>query len=256
MFNIKQVLLASATFGVVATIGAMSPQSAQSAIVGGQVSGIWTFQNDGPGGYQVGDPFTALYTYDDANIVTTINSSSTTTSDIDGSYRDNRNSQNRSVPLLSLVVNSGNVSQVFDFLRGFAFFNWADAQTEEQRITGGITTVNTTSRYQAQIFYNSYVSNDAYIADGFDARRDTFLTNGVSAYDDSFASASLVDYPPFNIDINFLPMPVTLLYASTDQPVTFSATDVPTPALLPGLIGLGLGALRKRKALAAAEQAA
>lgn len=54
-----------------------------------------------------------------------------------------------------------------------------------------------------------------------------FYTVAVSSYASNFASGPL-------------PYSITLTGAS--------ATPVPTPALLPGLIGLGLGVLRKRKA--------
>jgi hypothetical protein len=78
MFTIKQVSRSAATLAVLVAIGTVSANSAQAAIITGQVSGIWGFEEDGPGGYQVGDPFTALYEYDDASIVTT----NTTTNEV------------------------------------------------------------------------------------------------------------------------------------------------------------------------------
>jgi hypothetical protein len=254
MFNIKQVLLASATFGVVATIGAMSPKFAQAAIVSGQVSGIWTFQNDGPGGYQVGDPFTALYTYNDADLVTQITNTNNVTSNsiITSSGTSNSissisvKSTSTSAVLLSLVVNSGIVQQVFSFTPGFSFpsISWSESQFEEKL---NDVVVNSSASKGTGILANTCC--EANVGQYFQASKGFSQSNGIP-YDYSSAVAYAQDYTNGN-DI-----PVYLLYASTDQPVTFSATDVPTPALLPGLIGLGLGALRKRKALAAAEQAA
>jgi hypothetical protein len=244
MLNIKQVLLASATFGVVATIGTMSPQSAQAAIVSGQVSGIWTFENDGPGGYQVGDPFTALYTYDDADLITRIDNSSELVIDSGGTYSLTSNSKSRSVSLLSLVVNSGSVSQVFALSNepGSSSLNWLEFQSEEQKVDG------TSKRDTNQVTSISVNGGIGSTRSLFQAQRQVSLFDGFFS-DQSYAFVRLADYS--NANEPFIP-PINLLYASTDQPVTFSATDVPTPALLPGLIGLGLGAIRKRKAIVAA----
>jgi hypothetical protein len=254
MFNIKQVLLASATFGVVATIGAISPKSAQAAIISGEVSGIWTFENDGPGGYQVGDPFTALYTYDEADLVTQINN----TNNVNSTFSSTSNSissfsaQSKitSAKLLSLIVNSGSVQQVFSLTPSFSLpsISWSEFQDEGKENDVVVRSVSTKGTSIST--GNSY---EGSVTQSFQAYRGILQENGISS-DYSSAVANAQDFG--SIFTNGGDPSAYLLYGSTNQPVTFSSTNVPTPALLPGLIGLGLGALRKRKALPASEQAA
>jgi hypothetical protein len=258
MFNIKQVLLASATFGVVATIGAMSPQSAQSAIVGGQVSGIWDYASEdgvsGPDRFNVGDAFTALYTYDDASIIADTRTTTIVMTGDSGSSSSIFTEYFRKVPLLSLVINSGSISQMFDLSTPSAnLLSWNDSRSDGSGVPQGI-------RKSTNLFVNSAVFPNY---NSFSASRDEFSANGTDFATTSYAVVQLSVVSDPGDPNNFIPPTfVNTRYASAnnfggDGPhVVFSATDVPTPALLPGLIGLGLGALRKRKVLAAVEQAA
>jgi hypothetical protein len=262
MFNIKQVLLASATFGVVATIGAISPQSAQSAIVGGQVSGIWDYASEdgviGPDRFNVGDAFTALYTYDDASIIADTRTTTIVMTGDSGSSSSIFTEYFRKVPLLSLVINSGSISQMFDLSTPSAnLLSWYDSRSDGSGVPPspppGI-------RKSTNLFVNSAVFPNY---NSFSASRDDFSINGTDFATMSYANVRLAVVSDLGDPNNFIPPTfVNTRDASANNfggngpHVVFSATDVPTPALLPGLIGLGLGMLRKRKALAAAEQAA
>jgi hypothetical protein len=232
MFTIKQVSRSAATLAVIAAIGTVSANSAQAAIITGQVSGIWGFEEDGPGGYQVGDPFTALYEYDDASIVTT----NTTTNEViigpSGTRSTTLTKQESLVPLLSLIVNSGSVSQVLD-VTPFTSVNYllwySSVLTGQDFDSSPLSEVIQRTDINVGNFGGSSSTQ-------FFANREIRTSNGTTS-DSSFALAQSTD---------------PLLFARTDRPITFST--VPTPALLPGLMGLGLGALRKRKAKLALEK--
>jgi hypothetical protein len=67
---------------------------------------------------------------------------------------------------------------------------------------------------------------------------------------------SRVTFDPDRIFVNFTGLPVTPVGATISLDVQFAgATPIPTPALLPGLIGLGAAALRKRQAEQPTEEA-
>jgi hypothetical protein len=231
---------------VLAGLGTISLKPAQAAIISGQVSGVWTFENDGPGGYQVGDPFTALYTYNDANLIKQItntnnvtsnsNVTSSGTSTIISSY--SKKETITSAQLLSVVVNSSSFQQVYydtSFsVIGFPIISWFESQVEQKENDVVLSAIyNKSTRIAAG---DCCLAN--MMGQYFYASRSVSQEDGIFS-DNSFAYASAEDYSG--------DFPVYRLYATTDQPVTFSSTEVPTPALLPGLIGLGIGALRKRK---------
>jgi hypothetical protein len=231
---------------VLAGMGAISLKPVQAAIISGQVSGIWTFENDGPGGYQVGDPFTALYTYNDADLVKQITNTNNMTSNstvaavgtstIISSYF--KKDTITSAKLLSVVVNSGSFQQVYNDtsfnVAGFPIISWFESQVEQKENDVVLSAI-----YKKSTEINA---GDCCLANMmgqyFYASRRVSQEDGIVS-DESFAYSITSDYSG--------DFPVYPLYATTDQPVTFSSTEVPTPALLPGLIGLGVGALRKRK---------
>lgn len=227
MFNLKRVLLPAATIAAAVTVSVST--AAEAAILSGQVSGTWDGDYDGAGGFNPGDAFTADYTYNDSKITTIIDSSPYYYSEV------------KVVPLLSLVFTSGNVSHTFDFSdfstsNSFGRLVWSDEQLYYSR--------NYRSK-STEIFgydYSAPSNNHFHFYAG----------SSWSYYTDSapqpFTFAKAYSYN----DPSYFP------YGETYAEVIFSnpspVTAVPTPALLPGLIGLGLGVLRKRKAQAALEQ--
>jgi hypothetical protein len=233
---------------VLVGIGAISLKPAQAAIISGQVSGVWALDDDGPDGYQTGDSFTAFYTYNDADLITEITNTNNVTSNsvISPSGITNSISSysqkdiNTSTALLSLVLNSGSVQQVFRFISGVPSptISWLERQVEDKK--DDVVTVSGTGK-STRIFASDCCAKNV-LAQYFDAYASFAQVNGVF-YNYSSAIAKAEDYA----NLNGIGLPSTILYASTDQPVTFSSTEVPTPALLPSLIGLGVGALRKRK---------
>lgn len=215
MFNLRQFSLSALTLAATVTIATLCSSTAQAAIVGGQVSGTWQYDFDGVGGFNVGDTFTADYTYDDANV---------TTNDYSNSYYSRY--LYSTVPLLSLVLTSGNVNQTFDVSTGYGQLYWYDIQSNP--IYGQYE-----SKQTSIYAYNYLATRQNYFYTSNSIGKDY---NG-TPFTGSFAQAYSYDN-------------ATYLYSSgayTYAPVTFSATTVPTPALLPGLIGLGLGVLRKRR---------
>ncbi|PSB20131.1 PTPA-CTERM sorting domain-containing protein [Phormidesmis priestleyi ULC007] len=229
MFSLKQFSLSVSTIAATVTISAVFSTAAQAAIVGGQVTGTWQYDYDGAGGLSVGDAFTADYTYD---------SDSVTTTDYSNSYDYTRYLVD-SVPLLSLVLNSGTVSHAFDLSNPSSFSNL--------------------QRYDVQ--YNpDYYSQYSYTQDNIQAYDSSALSqNSFYAYNylgqdysGNPFSASFAQFYSYDNSAGTYPA-----YAYTYGDVAFSgsspATPVPTPALLPGLVSLGLGVLRKRKAQAVLE---
>jgi hypothetical protein len=239
MFTIKQASRSAATLAVIVTIGTVSANSAQAAIINGQVSGIWGVEDDGPGGYQVGDPFTALYTYDDASIVTTNTTTNEVVSGPSGTRSTTLIKQDSLVPLLSLIVNSGSVSQVLALtpFTSVNFIVWYNSMLTGNDFGG--SPLNE-SILGTSINVGNFGGSSSI---QFSANREIRNSNGIIS-DISNALAQDIDFstsPPTN-----------LLFARTESPIAFST--VPTPALLPGLMGLGLGALRRRKAQLALEK--
>lgn len=215
MCNLKQLSIPVATIAATATVGVLGSIPAQAAIMSGSVRGIW---EDGEGGFKAGDIFTAEYTYDSDNLIRTDNSGQP------GYIRY----LSDFVPLLSLVLNSGTVNYSFDLSDpiSYSYIQWI-AQSDRQ------------SRYQ---YTNLYVYN--YAAPGFN---EFFVNDQVGRNADgtpvsnSYASTSSLDFGAGT----------TLFYGYTNfkvafsQPHPFPPQPIPTPALLPGLVALGLRVLRK-----------
>lgn len=223
MFSLKQSSLSVATIAATISISAVFSTAAQAAIVGGQVTGVWQYDGDGAGGLSVGDAFTADYTYD---------SDSLTTTDYSDIYNYSRYLISQ-VPLLSLVLNSGAVSHAFD-LSSSVTVNYLYRQDIQQNPVDGQY-----SDKQDNIYvYNFLAPGQNY----FYAYNQVGQNSDGSPFGGSYAQffsydSSTGTYPTFGYT-----------YGDVAFSNSSSATPVPTPALLPGLVGLGLGVLRKRKA--------
>jgi hypothetical protein len=140
---------------------------------------------------------------------------------------------------MSLIVNSGSVSQLFDItpFTSVNYLFWYNSLLTGNDFDGSsvneviqrtdMNVGNFGGSSSIQFFANRQISNlNGIISD---------VSNAL-AQDTDFSTS-----PPTN-----------LLFGRTESPITFST--VPTPALLPGLMGLGLGAFRKRKAKLALEK--
>jgi hypothetical protein len=203
----------------------VSATVAGAAIVGGTLSGTWQTDNTGnnPAGLQVGDPFTAEYTYDDTQVL----------------FADNSNpgftiEQIAGVDLLSFVLTLGsNPPYSFDLTPGIgsaslltSFFSDAPS--------GGVANVT------AFLLSASSIASDPGNNIDLEIRFDAFLLAGQDSQGSirfSSAQAAIFD---LNAD--------DLLADAETENVTFSGTapiPIPTPALLPGLLGLGMAAWRK-----------
>ncbi len=221
MISIKTVL-AFAVSAAAITLATLSATSAQAAIVTGSVTGTWNDQ--AYGAFTLGDIFTATYSYDDTTI------SPSNDSDVD--YVETR----FTTSLLSLIVNSGSYSHTFDFTNGFSEFAFKSYALKAPTHTPA-------SEKKVSVFGVERVGS---VEQYFSASRASGLYDGVPTLSEG-ASAGV-----FNPDIN----PDTdhfYSYATTSSNVKFSPdpTAVPTPALLPSLVGLGIGVLRKKRAAVA-----
>ncbi|WNZ23309.1 PTPA-CTERM sorting domain-containing protein [Leptolyngbya sp. NK1-12] len=220
MFNLKQISLSAATIAAVFAISAVCTTTAQAAIVTGRISGVWEDASGGVNGLAVGTEFTADYTYDDGSLVTT---------DVAGGIYTKY--LVTSAPLLSLMVNSGAFSHTFD-LSGFGnSFSLLDIQ-------GGPAG----SEYVRTGFslYASEGSGQVYNI--FSANKSVGQWDNNTPFDGTSAR--------FAIDNNDNPFDGSPIFASTNAFMNGPnppATAVPTPALLPSLVGLGMAALRRRK---------
>ncbi len=208
------VALKSLSVAAIATLSTLVAPGAQAATISGQVSGIWN-NNYTSGGLNGGDAFTADYTYDSDSITTT-----------DYSYYGYDRYLYSVAPLLSLVFKSGAITHVFDNLDNNDAISWWDIDSDfdsntdyELKQTGVSASESLNSVWSS--FY-SYVYDQNYYGtpgSGSNAR--------ASQYDSSYRYS---------------------YYGYTNSGVSISdTTAVPTPALLPGLIGMGVGVLRRRK---------
>lgn len=221
MFNLKQVSISVATIALPTVVSALVSTPAQAAIISGQVTGTWDYDYDGVGGFNVGDTFTADYTFD---------SSSVTTTDYSDPTQYSRYFYS-SVPLLSLVLNSGSISHSFDWSTGgYGVLVWDDLQSNPAYY-GQYRYISTS--LQAYDFsapgYNYF---SAYSQVGRYSDGSPFAAFSAQAYSYDYSTGT---YPTNGL---------------TDSQVNFSTpapTAIPTPALLPGLVGFGVGVLRKRK---------
>lgn len=229
MFNLKKASFSLVVATLAATAGAMFSTTAQAAIMGGQISGTWQYDYDGEGGFNVGDAFTADFTYD---------SDSITTNDYSNDWYDKY--LVRAVSLLSLVINSGTISQVFDFSDGsYSSLQWGDVQLNPH-VRG----------YE----YNYlYAYDSSTVRNYFYAYSQLSQSEDGSPWSSSNATAQSYDYSTGTYTTR----------ASTTSNVTFSdpflvppseptvSTPEPTSALLTGLIGLGVIVLHRRKKIEA-----
>lgn len=188
---------------------------AQAAIVKGTITGTW---NDyAQGDLNLGESFTADYSYDDTAIVP-FNNSSTDYSDT-----------GFNVGLSSLRVISGSYDHTFDLTPGplnagsFYFRDYAK-------------TAPTYTPYSYRLT-GLYAADNGLEYNNFSAARQSSQYDGTpSLYE--FAQAYTLDRYYGG---------AYKRYAHTYSNVNFSPTAVPTPALLPGLAAFGLGVWRKRK---------
>lgn len=219
----KRLFTSLAAVATLLSFGSLGCNPGQAAIVKGSVTGIWDRNFIQGGDVNVGDLYTATYSYDDA-LLTPYSTSIPGVAQYSGLYGS----------LLSLVVSSGSYSHTFDFSNGSGEVRFEDYIGDPS-------------------FYNtSYISKFFGVL-GLDNTAQGY--NFFRAYNQSEEFGSLPGIP-FNREYARL---YTRDSQGNDTNVvdafnarfTSDSTAIPTPALLPGLIGLGLGVLRKRKAEAA-----
>lgn len=218
LFTFKQLSLSFVAATI--SVGVAQANAVQAAVVGGRVSGTWTGNFTQTGGLNIGDSFTADYTYDDSQVVTNDYSDPAVGTDIQ-----------TSVNLLSLIVRSGGtIFQTFNSLYTSSLYGYYSRDL---------------SGANESLTFNISASDFGYpIANYFSAYSKTTKTNGLYSPTSS-ASASFRDFNAGGVESG----------AKASSGVTFSgafpsaapASSVPTPALLPGLIGMGAGLLRKRQ---------
>jgi hypothetical protein len=204
-----------------AAASALVVPSAHAAIVTGTISGTWGL---GSYGFNPGDAFIATYSYDDATIVP-----------FDFSTSDSKY-VGYSTSLLSLVVETGSFIQTFlPNARNYASeIYFTDLEESSYR------------RKYWKISASSYSDSSFAFINNFSAYK---LTG--EGGDMPFEIVSVTSYQ-FNTDTLTIPY-MGKTYSGDDiySYVTFNpdptATTVPTPALLPGLVGMGIAALRRRK---------
>ncbi len=213
MFNLKQASLFAVTIAAI-SVSAVCSTDAQAAIVGGQIQGNWQSAAGGVDGLSVDTAFTADYTYDNS-IASTIDASNGIYTQFDV----------KSFPLLSLIVNSGAFSQTFN-TGTFELLNIKGGPISNDYISTGF----------------QFLASDSSQTIRFLAQQSAGQLNSNTPFSSSSAK--------FDIDNNNNPFDGSPIFASTNKftnGLNPPATPVPTPALLPGLVGLGMATLRKRK---------
>ena len=193
---------------------------AQAAIVKGTISGTWDSSANGI--FNLGETFTADYSYDDTTISAPphLNYSSPFSS-----------STYFSAALSSLRVTSGSYGHTFDFLTtragsgNFYFGEYAQNAPYYTPYSSRRVAVS------AIDWSSGFTSFDAETISGQD-NGIPFLTEyaGAGNGNSSFYTSLAIT----NSNVNF-------------SPTSTAVTAVPTPALLPGLAAFGLGVWRKRK---------
>ncbi|MBF1999262.1 MAG: PTPA-CTERM sorting domain-containing protein [Synechococcales cyanobacterium M58_A2018_015] len=222
MFSLKQVSLSVAALGAILTVGSSSTPAQALNIVSGSVSGIWQYDYSGAGIVNVGDAFTANYTYD-SDSITGYDSS------ISGLYKQKQ----RRTSLLSLVLNSGSYSYTFDFSPsvGGSYIEWYDFQSTSS--TYGLHDHESIFLVASDYPTAAYNSFYAYTISG--------LGYSGNSLDSSYASAYSQDYNTGTFPIG------AYTYNAKFSGATPAPTAVPTPALLPGLVSVSAALLRKRE---------
>jgi hypothetical protein len=218
-----------------AGISILNTSSVQAAIVTGTITGTWDYYVSGS--FNLGDVFTAEYSYDDAAIVPY------DLSNIDPSDPDVRN-VGFNVPLSSLKVTVGSsYSHIFNFSDPSSSFS--ELVFQDFALLPPTHIPSFSSKIVGVVAHDGFGKADF---NRFSAARYRDQEDGIP-------------YPLFHsVDAGYASVdPSTGIYTSRGygssrgyNDVTFSpdltATAVPTPALLPGLMGLGIGVLRKRRA--------
>jgi hypothetical protein len=212
------VMLKGFSVAAVVAVGTFVAPAAHAVnIINGQVRGIWDYDYSGTG-FNVGDEFTADYTYD---------SDSITTTDYSGpSYVRYLQS---GAPLLSLVLKSGAITHAFDFWYGgypyggimFQDIEFNDGSTGKDVTVWGYDSSESIAYFSANARKGQDVNGTPYDYSSAQALGRTGLFYyGLAESSSAASNVSITDTVP---------------------------TAVPTPALLPGLVGMGVGVLRRRK---------
>lgn len=229
---LKALIKTAAVAGGACFIGLTSltmTDSAQAAIISGSISGTWDY-NDAwewtTNLINAGDTFTAHYTYDERQLFLT------TTLDERG------DSTGYWGYLLSLVVESGSYSHTFDFSDGGGSFSFS-------KFVGNPTGI----RPYISKYFSISAFNDFW--DGTEQRYNWFFaTRYIGEYYDNSSSwdssrVNLVSY--VYLDHVGLHQTYDDVYSNNVMFTPDPTSVIPTPALLPGLLGMGIAALRKRK---------
>jgi hypothetical protein len=224
MLSLKQVALSAAAIAVSTSVTVLYSTPTQAAIVGGKVSGVWSYDYDGTGGFNVGDAFTAEYTYDSDSITET-----------DYSYSGYYNAFQRTASLLSLVLKSGSFSHIFDLdpsaNKGSGIIQWYGFKSTSSSYGQADHEQPLISAYESSA--SGSTSLYAYLTSGVDFFGNPFSSGYASAYSSDYNTGEYFSAYGYN-NIEFS--------GATPDPAS-----IPTPALLPGLIGLGVSVLRRRK---------
>jgi len=236
MFNLKTASLSLATIALATTAGTLFAATAQAAIIGGQISGIWEYDFDGEGGYNAGDAFTAEYTYDSDKVITQEFSYISESSNTVYEHKTLR----KYVSLLSLVINSGEISQVFNLGSGsYSQLRWTNNQ------------VNPTDNQATRTGYYVHVYDASSPQNAFTAINESGQNSNGSLFSEIFAAAVYYDFNGVGYD--YSPLSARTYNVTFSDPFLADpsaptvSTPEPTSALLTGLFGLGVMALHRRK---------
>lgn len=219
----KRLSISFAAIATALTVGALGSAPAQAITINGSVTGTWDFSYVDGGIVNVGDTFTADYSYDDATLTF-----------FDSSQPGVFQYFGYNVFLLSLIVNSGSYSHTFDFSNGYGQFTFIDADIsttydrkyKEFTVFGRDNTAPKLSEFSA-------------VKQAGESGSEPFNYSSAQFFSyDNNAGHYLVDASTFS-NVQFTPDPTAVPAAVSE------------PSLLAGLIGLGVGVLRKRKAEAA-----
>jgi hypothetical protein len=166
------------------------------------------------GTWSSGGSFIADYTYDDSAVVTTDNSIPSFTNDIE-----------TEVPLLSLVLTSTSIRPTtysFDLLNNPMTKLWT--RLSSTAVSGGLST--------QQLFRIEALDADYSLTLVSDISTDVTGTPSNASFATLFQSSTLALVDEGGTSIQF----------SSTAPVA-----IPTPMLLPGLIGFGVSLMRKKR---------
>jgi hypothetical protein len=222
-------LVAIATTTV--SIGLLNSSAVQAAIVSGTVTGTWNIGQPGMG-VNLGDSFSAAYSYDDTAIIPLDNSQP-------GLYQQS----GFEIDLLSFQVTTGSFSYTYDpnanLLTNYAkiFFSTLTRDPSGSWLYSAKSiSLNTGySDSSGSVFFSAYKSM------GLNYSGTPFVDDGVPF---SITNAGLTT-------INSMGQYTTsVISQDTALNPDPTATPIPTPALLPGLLGLGASIWRKRKQMA------